>query len=293
MLANLLIFSLALLWPLKTGDLLSIDMIPSALVIWVMVRFVLPIRVISRHWKSRQYLLYNLGQIVSSPFSRTSFSAFFIADFLTSTFKLAIDFSTSLCLTANLALDLDDRVARCSRMSNVTVPLMSALPLYWRFMQCLRRYFETSQRFPNLPNACKYLIAHSVILLGVFHSSYTVGQGKEWTTFRIIWLISFLASTMFTFIWDVLVDWSMFEFDVSTCSVGLRKRRLYNKAEYYAMAVLFNFVLRFLWTASLIPSSRNPLFCILTESDAYQMVIAPLLMLLEVRCSSFRFEHGS
>lgn len=34
--------------------------------------------------------------------------------------------------------------------------VICALPLYWRFQQCMKRYYETRKRSPDLWNALKY-----------------------------------------------------------------------------------------------------------------------------------------
>lgn len=43
--------------------------------------------------------------------------------------------------------------------SKVLAPIVVILPLWWRFMQCLRRYHDTNQRWPHLANATKYAMA--------------------------------------------------------------------------------------------------------------------------------------
>ena len=52
---------------------------------------------------------------------------------------------------------------------NVLVPLFCALPLWWRFMQCLRVFHDSQQRIPALPNALKYSVSLLVVLFGAVH----------------------------------------------------------------------------------------------------------------------------
>ncbi len=43
--------------------------------------------------------------------------------------------------------------------SKILAPVVVILPLWWRFMQCLRRYHDTGNRWPHLFNAAKYSMA--------------------------------------------------------------------------------------------------------------------------------------
>ena len=46
---------------------------------------------------------------------------------------------------------------------------MCALPLWCRFMQCLRVFHDSRQRMPALPNALKYAVSLLVVLFGTVH----------------------------------------------------------------------------------------------------------------------------
>lgn len=54
----------------------------------------------------------------------------------------------------------------------------------------------------------QYAFAHSVVLFGVFHPSF-----KSTTThvglYQSLWILSLALSTMYTFSWDVLMDWGL------------------------------------------------------------------------------------
>ena len=51
----------------------------------------------------------------------------------------------------------------------ILTPLILGFPLFWRLMQCLRRYKDTGNRVPHLFNALKYAFALQVVLFGAFH----------------------------------------------------------------------------------------------------------------------------
>ena len=41
-------------------------------------------------------------------------------------------------------------------------PVISMIPFYWRFMQCVKRYYDSKLFFPHMVNAGKYLTSISV-----------------------------------------------------------------------------------------------------------------------------------
>lgn len=46
---------------------------------------------------------------------------------------------------------------------------LSALPLMWRAIQCLRRYYDSRSAFPHLANCTKYLISiMSIVGLSIY-----------------------------------------------------------------------------------------------------------------------------
>ena len=53
--------------------------------------------------------------------------------------------------------------------SQVMVPLMCALPLWFRLQQNVRRFYDTGEHWPNLGNALKYALSQVVVIFGSFH----------------------------------------------------------------------------------------------------------------------------
>ena len=114
---------------------------------------------------------------------------------------------------------------------NVAIPLVCLFPLWLRFNQCLRRYLDTGKRFPNLANAFKYALSQSVTLFGTFHPLYLMNRGEEHTislvdddgqsgnlvfgntkrsnTFQFFWMGLFVSSSLYSYCWDVYMDWGL------------------------------------------------------------------------------------
>ena len=72
--------------------------------------------------------------------------------------------------------DINSKV-NCGSVKYVIRPLVGALPAWFRFAQCLRRYWSTRKKFPHLVNAGKYSTSFFVI----FFSSVANGIRGELT----------------------------------------------------------------------------------------------------------------
>ena len=127
---------------------------------------------------------------------------------------------------------------------NVAIPLICLFPLWLRFNQCLRRYLDTGKRVPNLPNAFKYAVSQTVTLFGTFHPLYLMSGGgnDSWdvsehdgelvlkhrsSMFQIFWMCLFIASSLYSFFWDVYMDWGLGRKEVSVFLTGCTFRELY------------------------------------------------------------------
>ncbi len=55
---------------------------------------------------------------------------------------------------------------QCGTVSYGLRPFVAVLPAWFRFAQCLRRYYDTRQAFPHLVNAGKYSTTFFVIFFG-------------------------------------------------------------------------------------------------------------------------------
>lgn len=127
-------------------------------------------------------------------------------------------------------------------------PLLSALPLWFRFLQCCCRYWHTHQRWPHIANAGKYAFAHSVVLFGIYNSSFQ-NEAIMTNTYKFAWIGCMILSTLYTFLWDVCMDWGLGVWRHR----GLREQLLFpNRGVYYA-AIVIDLFMRFAWTLTLIP----------------------------------------
>jgi hypothetical protein len=225
-----------------------------------------------RPWGQQLGLLRTVWEVVWSPLYSVTFFHTFIGDYLTSTVKVTQDVSWSLCFFATkeflrkdviptggdlllspTAVDPDETTCADNvYYVNVVVPLVCALPLWWRFLQNLRRVYDTKTWWPHLPNAAKYALTQVVVLFGLFHPLHNDNSEEDATKVRmflVAWLFLFTASSLYTWIWDVAMDWGLgrpqYKF--------LGDSQMFSRKWVYYAAIVADLFLRFAWTLTLIP----------------------------------------
>ena len=178
---------------------------------------------------------------------------------------------------------------------NVLIPLVCLFPLWIRFNQCLRRYMDTKKRFPNLANATKYAMSQTVTLFGAFHPIYLLHSHEtkhhkyvvskdDINLFQEFWMGLFIASSLYSFSWDVLMDWGLGRPKFAL----LGPRLMFPNKFYYYGVMAADLVLRFMWVQSLIPPQSGASF----ELPSYLTAITMALELLRrTLWGFFRLEH--
>ena len=243
-------------------------------------------------WRRRRGLWVTIGRLFTAPLHGVTFWESYVADVFTSLVKVLADLSYSFCFYASgSAFDAcPSYESYCKEnfaLQRICLPLLAALPLLIRFCQCLRMYSATKQRFPHLANGFKYCFAQSVVLFGALH--FNVDTSQKFTTVKILWISSYALSTLYTYLWDVLMDWGL-SMSWSKFQM-LRKRRMISVVRWpYYSAMVADFFLRFLWTVSLVPASASVGFGVFLHDK-----IVPWLGFIEIfrrsMWSVFRLEN--
>ena len=118
------------------------------------------------------------------------------------------------------------------------------LPFHIRFWQCINKWWVTGDTFPHFVNATKYFASILVIL-----SNYFLGKDPSWKSTMVS---LYFFSTVYSYLWDLIMDWGMFR-----DSRLLRTKILY-PPRYYYFSCVTNFFLRFAWVLPLFPTSLWP-----------------------------------
>lgn len=140
---------------------------------------------------------------------------------------------------------------------------MCLLPLLFRFNQCLRKFVDSGDRFPHLANAAKYAVAQLVTLTGAFHPLYLDVESRKGdqnfdSRYQVFWTFLFFASSIYSFIWDVYMDWGLGRKEYGY----LAPRLMYPKKSAYYATIAMDLVLRSMWVLSLLPPSSGAAFAL-------------------------------
>jgi hypothetical protein len=203
------------------------SVLPMALLVFLVYRAVRP-------WGAARFWAGVVWRVVSAPFSPVTFVTVYVGDVMTSFTRPFNDFAFTLCyffsgrcgvacegghgtassspLTFVVICDLctgfwvrydalDADLAPCVNayvLRTVCSPLLSALPLWFRFLQCLRRYHDTGERWPHLGNAGKYALSMTVALIGLTLPASSAGKIDQNS---LLWIVLLIMSTCYTFSW--------------------------------------------------------------------------------------------
>ena len=202
---------------------------PLLLVLFTLKRLMFPLKVRIPMWKA-------IFRVVAAPLTKPSFFETYVADVFTSMVKVFQDLLWTGCFLLSgdfLIRERDDGSTSEERKNwhqtfyykNVIIPIVCLFPLLIRFNQCLRRYMDTGKRNPNLLNAGKYALSQLVTLFGAFHPLYlmyvkekayenhddTIIENADSgrSTFDYFWMGIFVSSSLYSYFWDVRMDWGL------------------------------------------------------------------------------------
>lgn len=142
--------------------------------------------------------------------------------------------------------------------NNWVRPMVSCLPAWFRFAQCLRRYRDTREAFPHLLNAGKYSTTFFVVLFSTLNAVVSLSgdaepEDKVHNPFFYVWIVCSVGSSLYAYTWDIKMDWGLLDRSTATSAENrvLREDIVYASKGYYYFAILEDFVLRFGWAVSL------------------------------------------
>jgi EXS family/SPX domain len=186
-------------WPLPAG------VFPFILLIYTVYQLIFPVRMRAPMWE-------NIWQVLKAPLSSPTFFHGYIGDIFTSLVKVFQDLVWALFFVVSGDWLVSEDSAESTYhlwssstwYANILIPLITLLPLWFRFNQCLRRYTDTGNRFPHLANAFKYALSQTVTLFGAFHPLYMRNK-RESQIFQTFWMFAFVASSLYSFSWDLFM----------------------------------------------------------------------------------------
>ena len=221
-----------------------------------------------------------------APLYSVAFAHFWLADQLTSFEFLFTDLQFFLCWFlcqakwAPLRFLMSDSpcIPKNNRdlgnLFNLISLLLMCLPSWIRFLQCLRRFKDTSHPWPHLANALKYSATFFDIgtLALKYHFSYMYKNDWE-NPFFYLWFIAKFIGTIYKLFWDYKMDWGFFDKNAGE-NKYLREVIVYSSKSYYYFAIIENFLIRFLWIVRL--------YDINIKGETYKDLVTTLLGFFEV-----------
>jgi xenotropic and polytropic retrovirus receptor 1 len=126
--------------------------------------------------------------------------------------------------------------------------VFTCLPSFWRACQCLRRYTNDKKNkklsfpqdaFPHLFNMAKYLCGMG------YYMTLSMWRINRTTRFQAPFLTFALLNSLYTCIWDVVMDWSLG--NPYAKRILLRDELGFRHAWVYYAAIVLDVVVRFNW----------------------------------------------
>lgn len=184
---------------------------------------------------ARLWLLSTFTRLLLSGFYPVEFKDFFLGDIFCSLTYSISNVSMFFCIYSKHWRNC----VSCGSSRSRVLGFLQCLPSIWRFLQCFRRYADTGDWFPHLANMGKYTVS---MLYYMSLSLYRIETIKKYKVLLIFWAS---MNSVYSSIWDVVMDWSLFQFDSK--HFLLRDEITFKLPSVYYAAMLADVVLRFQW----------------------------------------------
>ncbi|GMK56353.1 hypothetical protein CspeluHIS016_0301930 [Cutaneotrichosporon spelunceum] len=244
---------------------------PLAWTVLAVAFFINPLPIFRR--RVRYWFIKVLFRVCTPGYSRVEFIAFFVADELNSLVYTFQNFMFMGCVYSK-HWPGDQTFHVCKTGQSWPYALIAALPPLSRLIQCLKRYHDSGLSI-HLINAGKY--CSSILTACLFVHWRSQSKPHEGAPF-IGWIIFATVSSVYTSIWDLVVDWSLLR---PGCR-GLRKDLGYPSRTWYYFAMVTNVLIRFIWVWYIPYHSRL--------SKLRSFIFAMLEMLRRWQWNFFRVE---
>ncbi|XP_053101253.1 xenotropic and polytropic retrovirus receptor 1 isoform X1 [Hemicordylus capensis] len=243
------------------------------------------------YYKSRFWLLKLLFRVFTAPFHKVGFADFWLADQLNSLSVILMDLEYMICFYSfelqwgkdDALLVPDDKI--CNNYAYGVRAVVQCIPAWLRFVQCLRRYRDTKRAFPHLVNAGKYSTTFFMVTFAALYSTHKDQSHDDKDVFYYLWIVFCFISSCYTLIWDLKMDWGLFDKNAGE-NTFLREEIVYPQKAYYYCAIVEDVILRFAWAIQIPLTSLSPF-----AKDIIATVFAPLEVFRRFVWNFFRLEN--
>ncbi|XP_030381007.1 xenotropic and polytropic retrovirus receptor 1 [Scaptodrosophila lebanonensis] len=226
---------------------------PLALTLIMIAMLFLPLPILN--WPARWWTIRLVGRVIAAPFYYVGFADFWMGDQMNSLVICMADYYYIMRFYVTCWLRYYD-VDFCFA-EDIFVPICRCLPAWFRFAQCLRRFRDSgSKSVVYLLNAGKY---STTFFVAGFATLRIQTEHKYKNTFQnpFTWayLGSYVVSTVYCYLWDVLKDFGLFQIWKGE-HLFLRDKLVYPQFFYY-FAIIEDAILRLFWVAEFIILHNN------------------------------------
>ncbi|XP_074593673.1 solute carrier family 53 member 1-like isoform X2 [Brevipalpus obovatus] len=292
---------LSVLWCLSVicylfSDFLHIPRILNPLMLCIMMLLFLfnPTQTFRRN--ARFWFLRVLARVLAAPFARVKFADFWLADQFNSMSPIFVDIQYFICFYISVFssgnydswYSIHEWCSAGSKVEIVSRGILTCLPAWFRFAQCLRRYYDDNRGpFPHIFNAIKYSTTFFVVLFSTLTKAHQPNY-KESTDnpFFTLWIIALIVSSCYTYAWDVKMDWGLLDTNSQGENPFLREEIVYSSQNFYYFAMIEDFILRFGWTLSVSLTEIG-----VVHADLMLSILAPLEIFRRFMWNFFRLEN--
>ncbi|KAI0988860.1 hypothetical protein GJ496_003006 [Pomphorhynchus laevis] len=169
--------------------------------------------------------------------------------------------------------------------------LLVSLPSWFRFWQCIRRYYDSKLVFPHIYNAGKYATTFLSALCTYLYEKKRASHSKiQNNPYFYFYIISLVIESTYKCVWDIKVDWGLFDGGShrSLSNRILRPQLIYSPLLLYYLAILHNIVIRYMWLIRVIIDLRQ---LGSNYSESFAFIAAMLEMLRRHIWNYFRLEN--
>ncbi|XP_031627974.1 xenotropic and polytropic retrovirus receptor 1 [Contarinia nasturtii] len=258
---------------------------PLALAIIMFVFLINPLKIL-RH-DARFWLLRISGRMIAAPFFHVGFADFWLADQLNSLVTALLDFQYLACFFVVNGDWLNaGNTSECFETNFTYRPIVNCLPAWFRFAQCLRRYRDSREAFPHLVNAGKYSATFLVVIFSTLRAIHAAEYKSTFDNpYTICWILSNLLASTYAYIWDIKMDWGLFDSNAGD-NKFLREEVVYSSNAFYYFAIVEDFILRYVWLLGFALTEAE-----LIPGDMLTSILAPLEVFRRFVWNFFRLEN--
>ncbi|KAL3679562.1 hypothetical protein R1sor_022518 [Riccia sorocarpa] len=194
---------------------------------------------------SRIFLIITFTRLAFAPLYKVLLKDFFLGDQLTSQVPMLRNLLFTLCYYSGGFFKSNNADGCLSDESYFAFTIIvSLVPYWWRFLQCIRRYVEEHD-FHQMQNAGKYLSTAVAVALRIIYMRHSN------VTWFVLHVVASIIATVYQTYWDLYVDWGLLR--EHSKNKWLRDKLIMPKAKYwYFLCMVVNVILRLAWVQSIL-----------------------------------------